>query len=118
MADTVGVQREDKLVIRYQGREKAILLDDIYYMESQNHNIILCLKSGMIQYYGKIGELEEELRGQFYRIHRGYLINLFYVDGYDRTGVRMANGDKLLISRYKYHDFVKAYGSYSSEKVR
>ena len=33
--------------------------------------------------------------GQFYCIHRGYFINLFHMEGYDRTEVRMANGDKL-----------------------
>ena len=84
-------------------------------MESRNHNIILYLKSGNIEYYAKIGDLEEELAGQFYRIHRGYLINLFHVEGYDKTEVRMANGDKLLLSRYKYDGFVQAYMDYISE---
>ncbi len=117
MAVTAGIQHEGKLTIRHEGREKIIRLDDIYYMESQNHNVVLCLKSGMLKYYGRIGDLEEELRGQFYRIHRGYLINLIYVKGYDRTGVRMENGDKLLVSRYKYHDFVQAYQAFRSGKT-
>ena len=109
-------QRKKKLVIQYAGERKAIPLNDIYYMESQNHNIILFLKSGKLEYYGKIGDLEEELAGQFYRIHRGYLINLSHVEGYDRTEVRMANGDKLLLSRYKYDGFVQAYMDYISEE--
>ena len=109
-------QRKKKLVIQYGGEGKVIPLNDIYYMESQNHNIVLYLKSGNIEYYAKIGDLEEELAGQFYRIHRGYLINLFHVEGYDRTEVRMANGDKLLLSRYKYDGFVQAYMDYISEK--
>ena len=85
-------QRKKKLVIQYGGEGKAIPLNDIYYMESRNHNIILYLKDGSMEYYAKIGDLEEELEGQFYRIHRGYLINLFHVEGYDKTEVRMANG--------------------------
>ncbi|MDE7444642.1 MAG: LytTR family DNA-binding domain-containing protein [Lachnospiraceae bacterium] len=109
-------QRKKKLVIQYAGEGKAIPLNDIYYMESQNHNIVLFLKSGKLEYYGKIGDLEDELAGQFYRIHRGYLINLFYVEGYDKTEVRMANGDKLLLSRYKYDGFVQAYMDYISEE--
>lgn len=109
-------QRKKKLVIQYGGEGKAIPLNDIYYMESRNHNIVLYLKSGNIEYYAKIGDLEEELAGQFYRIHRGYLINLFHVEGYDRTEVRMANGDKLLLSRYKYDGFVQAYMDYISEE--
>ena len=109
-------QRKKKLVIQYGGEGKTIPLNDIYYMESQNHNIVLFLKSGKMEYYGKIGDLEEELAGQFYRIHRGYLINLFHVEGYDKTEVRMANGDKLLLSRYKYDGFVQAYMDYISEE--
>ena len=109
-------QRKKKLVIQYGGEGKAIPLNDIYYMESRNHNIILYLKDGSMEYYAKIGDLEEELAGQFYRIHRGYLINLFHVEGYDRTEVRMANGDKLLLSRYKYDGFVQAYMDYISEE--
>ncbi len=109
-------QRKKKLVIQYAGEGRVIPLNDIYYMESQNHNIVLFLKSGKLEYYGKIGDLEEELAGQFYRIHRGYLINLFHVEGYDKTEVRMANGDKLLLSRYKYDGFVQAYMDYISEE--
>ena len=63
-----------------------------------------------------IREQIKELAGQFYRIHRGYLINLFHVEGYDKTEVRMANGDKLLLSRYKYDGFVQAYMDYISEE--
>ena len=109
-------QRKKKLVIQYSGEGKVIPLNDIYYMESRNHNIVLYLKDGNIEYYAKIGDLKEELAGQFYRIHRGYLINLFHVEGYDRTEVRMANGDKLLLSRYKYDAFVQAYMDYISEE--
>lgn len=115
-------QRRKKFVIPYAGEKKVIPLHDIYYMESQNHAIVLHLKSestadvGRLEYYGKIGDVEKELAGQFYRIHRGYLINLFHVEGYDRTEVRMANGDKLLLSRYKYDGFVQAYMNYISEE--
>ena len=115
-------QHRKKFVISYAGEKKVIPLHDIYYMESQNHAIVLHLKSGStagvsrLEYYGKIGDVEKELAGQFYRIHRGYLINLFHVEGYDRTEVRMANGDKLLLSRYKYDGFVQAYMNYISEE--
>ena len=109
-------QRKKKLVIQYGGEGKAIPLNDIYYMESRNHNIVLYLKSGNIEYYAKIRDLEEELAGQFYRIHRGYLINLFHVEGYDKAEVRMANKNKLLLSRYKYDGFVQAYMDYISEE--
>ena len=115
-AESEAEQGKKALVVQYGSTGKTIPLNDIYYMESRNHNIVLYLKSGNIEYYAKIGDLEEELSGKFYRIHRGYLINLFHVEGYDKTEVRMANGDKLLLSRYKYDGFVQAYMDYISEE--
>lgn len=102
-------QKKKTLLIQYAGANKAIPLDNIYYMESQRHKIVLYTKDGELEYYAKIGELEEELQGQFCRIHKGYLVNLSCVDEYSRTEIMLTNGDKLPLSKYKYEDFVKAY---------
>ena len=102
-------QRKKTLVIRHGGSSKTILLDNIYYMESQGHKIVLSTKDGKTEYYARIGELEEELRGRFCRIHKGYLVNLAFVDEYSKTEILLTNGDKLPLSKYKYEDFVKAY---------
>lgn len=53
-------------MIQYAGETKAIPLNNIYYMESQNHNIVLFLKSGKLEYYGKIGDLEEKPAGKLH----------------------------------------------------
>ncbi len=103
------------LIVPRGSEKRAIMFDDIYYLESQNHKIILALKAEKVKYYAKIGELEKKLRGQFYRIHKGYLINLSHVEVYNRSEVTMANGDRLPISKYKYDDFRKAYMEYISE---
>lgn len=102
-------QKKKTLLIQYAGANKAIPLDHIYYMESRKHKVVLYTKDGELEYYAKIGELEEELRGQFCRIHKGYLVNLSCVDEYSRTEIMLTNGDKLPLSKYKYEDFVKAY---------
>jgi DNA-binding LytR/AlgR family response regulator len=102
-------QDKKALMIQYGGTGKTITLRDIYYMESQNHKIAVHMKDGVLEYYAKMSDLEEELQGQFCRVHKGYLINLSYVDEYNKTEVTLTNGDKLLISKYKYEDFVKAY---------
>ena len=97
------------LMIQYGNTGKTIPLGDIYYMESQNHKIAVHMKDGVLEYYAKMSDLEAELQGQFCRVHKGYLVNLSYVDEYNKTEVTLTNGDKLLISKYKYEDFVKAY---------
>ena len=112
---TEAEQKKKVLIVPYANDKRTIPLTDIYYMESQGHKIVLKLKNEKLEYYAKIGELEKELEGQFYRIHKGYLINHAHVEGYSKTEVTMANGDKLSISKYKYDAFVKAYMEYISE---
>ena len=113
MAETE--QKMKVLIVPYANDKRAVPFTDIYYMESQGHKIVLKLKNEKLEYYAKMGELEKELEGQFYRIHKGYLINFFHVERYNKTEVTMASGDRLSISKYKYDAFVKAYMEYISE---
>lgn len=104
-----AARQKKKLVIQHANTSRVILAEDVYYMESQGHKVAIHMKDELLEYYAKIGELEEELQGWFFRIHKGYLVNLACVDEYNKTEVTLVNGDKLLISKYKYADFVKAY---------
>ena len=95
---------------------QKLAVSDIYYIESSNRKVTLYLRHEKIEYYDKISSLESELKPDFFRIHKGYLVNIKYVERYDRTEVKMRNGDSLLISKYKYQDFVKRYLEYISEE--
>ena len=96
------------LTLQSAGVSRTVPLDSIYYIESSNHKVVLRLKDGEFSCYAKIRDLEAELGDQFFRVHKGYLVNLAYVEGYGKTEVTLTNGEKLLISKYKYQDFVKA----------
>ena len=90
-------------MVRAGNATRKVLVEDIYYVESSNRKVILSLSHEKIIYYGKIGQLEEEFPKSFFRVHKGYLVN-------------MKNGDVLLISKYKYQEFVKAYLDYILEE--
>ena len=102
-------QKPKKLLIQYAGTSRTLSPDEIYYLESLGHKILLHLKDTTLEYYAKLGELEQTLQGQFSRIHKGFLVNLAYVEEYSRTEVVLTNGEKLNLSKYKYDGFVKAY---------
>ncbi len=102
-------QRSRALTLQSVGVNRTVPLDRIYYIESSNHKVVLHLKDGEFVCYAKIGDLELELQDRFFRIHKGYLVNLSYVEAYSKTEVTLINGDILLLSKYKYQDFVKAY---------
>lgn len=110
-------QSRRKLIIQFGSVRKIIDPDNIYYVESRGHKVILHLKEGSLEYYAKLGTLEQELSGQFYRIHKGYMVNLACVEEYSRLEVTMENGDRLLISKYKYADFVRAHMRYLQQSL-
>ena len=108
-AGRVQPQLSHALTLQSAGTSRTVPLDSIYYIESSNHKVVLRLKDGKFSCYAKIRDLEAELGDQFFRVHKGYLVNLAYVEGYSKTELMLTNGEKLLISKYKYPDFVKAY---------
>ncbi len=97
------------LTFQSAGVSRSVPPDSITYIESSNHKVVLHLKDGEFTCYAKIRDLESELQGQFFRIHKGYLVNLAYVEGYNKTELTLTNGEKLLISKYRYREFVKAH---------
>lgn len=97
---------------------RSIPADDIYYIESNNRKIIIAMRDEKIECYGKISGMERELQEGFFRTHRGYLVNMKYVERYSRTEVQMKNGSRLLISKYKYQEFVRTYLTYLAEDAR
>ena len=109
MADRKNPQKGRVLTLQSANTSRTIPLDSIYYIESNDHKVVLHLRGGEFTCYAKIRDLELELQGRFFRIHKGYLINLSYVDGYGKTEVALTNGERLLLSKYKYQEFVKAY---------
>ena len=113
-----GKQLEIKeILVRNNNRIRNVPADDIIYIESNNRKVILHTKKEMIEYYDKIGELEKALKPEFFRIHKGYLVHMRDIEYYGRTEVHMKNGDDLLISKYRFQDFVKTYENYISKKT-
>lgn len=101
-----------EIQVKNGGRTKTVSAESVFYAESNNRKVILHTEEEEIEYYAKIGELEKGLQPEFFRIHKGYLVHMKYIEDYERTTVRMKNGDSLLISKYRYQSFIKAYQDY------
>ena len=64
--------------------------------------------------YAKMKDVDQLLQGKFFRIHKGYLVNLMHIGRYTRTEVQLDNGEKLPLSKYRYPAFTDAYMGYLS----
>ena len=90
--------------------------ENILYAENDARKIILHLRGEQIAYYSKMSELEGLLGRQFFRCHRGYLVNLGAVKSYDTGSIQIKNGETILMAKQKYGDFVTAYMEYLRKK--
>ncbi|MCM1055274.1 MAG: LytTR family DNA-binding domain-containing protein [Bacteroides sp.] len=103
------------IVIKSGGAQHKLPLRDICYVESSNKKAIYHTKNGVFPAYGKMDELENRLGSGFYRCHRCFLVNMESVCSYGFDYITVINGDRLLLAKKKYSEFVKAYLKYAKE---
>lgn len=101
------------MMISIERQKKKLYLDDICYFEIRGRKIDIHKTDDILTYYEQIGILEKSLQGKgFFRCHKSYLINLMHVDTYNRQEVILDNGEKIMIAKRRYDDFIKEILSY------
>jgi len=101
------------LIVNRDRQKKKLFLDDIYYFEIRGRMIEAHGIGGIFSYYEQIGLLEKELQGKgFFRCHKSYLVNLKYVDGYNRQEIMLDNGERIVIAKRRYEAFCEGILQY------
>lgn len=114
------MKRREQKIIFLNIRGGAIRVDvaNIYYIESQGHNLIIHTASGDYESPGSIKDMEEKLSGMnFFRGNKGYLINFAHVEGV-QDGCAIVKGEQLLLSRSRKKEFMEALTRYWGEVVK
>ena len=100
---------QEFIIVSRERQKKKLFLDNIYYFEIRGRVVDVHGTEGIFTYYEQIGELDNKLRDKgFFRCHKSYLINLKYIDGYNRQEVILENGEKIVIAKRRYDKFVQA----------
>ncbi len=112
-------KRENKVIaISVKGGTMRIDVSNIYYIESQGHNLIYHTSSGIFETIGTMKEVEEKLADAgFCRANKGYIINLAVVDGV-RDNCAVVKDEELVISRARKKDFMEELARYWGEAVK
>ena len=104
--------KDRQIFIKTRHKNITLNIADILYFENEMRKIIAHTVRGEISFYGVMADMEKEAGTGFYRCHRGYLVNLSYVAEYDMENIMLSNGEKIYLSKDRYHDFVKQYMRY------
>ena len=108
--------RGGQLFFQTKTRNFTLQKKDVLYVESAKRQVEIHTLKENITVYATMKHMEERLGKEFYRCHRGYLVNLVYVAGYGNGVVKLQNGEKIFLAREKYSDFVKTYTEYLRRK--
>lgn len=107
----------DFLILSIERQIKKVFLKDILYIESVGRIVKIHCHNRTIETYEQIGILEEKLSGKsFFRCHKCFLVNLDYVDAFDKTTINLENGEKIMLAKRRYEDFKKVILSYMKIK--
>jgi len=97
-------QEMDKyIILSVLGEKKKVNHEDILYLESMGHYVVVHLKDTKYDYKYNISDLYQELAGSiFIKTHRSYIVNLKYVEKITRSECHLINQIKIPLSRSSY----------------
>lgn len=101
-----------QLFFQTKTRSFVVQKDEILYVESLRRKVEIHTQRENIIVYATMKGLAERLGEEFFRCHRGYLVNLAYVAEYGTGTIQLQNGETVYLAREKYTEFVKAYTRY------
>lgn len=92
-----------------EGKASGVLpYNKILYFQSVSPKLFINTMNDTKEFYGKLGDLEEQLPEYFVRIHKSYVVNAHFVRKYCYDSVILLDKQKLPISRL-YKEQVRNY---------
>lgn len=103
------IQKQNEMSIFVQTAHwcKVIKLHEIYYCEVINRKIYLHTREGVLEYYGKLKEIEQQLDARFFKCHRSYLVNLDYLKAYEDGQITLEQGEQIPVSRLRHQELIE-----------
>jgi two-component system LytT family response regulator len=112
VAKQVWNNQEDKLILSLQDSFQVVDLNELMYCESDKGYTTFYCNDGKKHLVSKtLKEFEERLtKINFTRPHQSFMVNLKFIDKYDKSGViHLKNGKKIPVSSRKKEQFVTAF---------
>ena len=107
------VRKKEAIIVTQGDKSRRVFMDDIYYIEVDNHHIILHLRDETIRFKSKLKEFETQFKEpQFCKCHRSYIVNMKYTGRISREGVEIDGKRTLPISRSQWEALNHCYMEY------
>ena len=103
---------ESKLIVQTSDTTVKIPLDDILYIESFAHYVVIKTKLSAIETRANISEIEKSIGNGFVRCHRSYIVGLEHISRTSKTDIILDNSENIPLSRRLYTEINLAFIEY------
>ncbi len=118
-AKQVWKEDDSKLILSLQDSFQVIDLNELLYCESdKGYTTFYCINNKKYVVSKTLKEFEERLiQSNFIRPHQSYIVNLEFIDKYDKSGViYLKNETKIPVSFRKKEQFLTAFLNWNKAK--
>jgi len=115
----IEAMHTDAVVVPTDKNSVRVFKRDIYYIQMDNHYVVLHTVDGDLRYRLKMDEAEILFHEpDFCKCHRSYIINMYHTKRIDKNMVTVDNGDTLSVSRSRWNPLNECFMRYYSPEGR
>lgn len=81
----------------------------ITYIESDRRKVRIHLQGEVIETYASLAELADRLPASFARCHKGFLVNMDYIEEVQSSDIRLVTGEMVPLSQRKRLEFRETF---------
>ena len=102
---------EDGQMVSFHTKRKmlAVNAQEVSYVESRKHNVLIYQDGIPHKFRMKMDECLAQMPDYFIRVHQSYAVNFHYIDSFQRTGIILKSGNKVMVSRKYFAEAKERY---------
>jgi len=110
--ESLEKRKDDTMLVQCEEGLRKLLIGDIYFVESQKHQMLIHTKTDVIKIRETMKNMEKKLADYYFeRCNVSYLVNLTHVSGISGDMLRIG-GEQVPISRQKRKSLIAALSAY------
>ena len=111
---------EDHNMVSFHSKRKmlAVNAQEVTHVESRKHNVLIYQAGIPHKFRMKMDECLAQMPDYFIRVHQSYAVNFHYIDSFQRGGIILQSGNKVMISRKYFTQAKKRYDELLAQKKK
>lgn len=97
--ENLKARASSAMIIKADGRLHKIVPQEILYVESNLRKVHIVRRSGSIEMYGKMADIERELPPSFVRCHKSFLVNMAHIVELSANSITLLGGAVIPVSQ-------------------